>query len=236
MKETRTAFITGGASGIGAATTRRLLAAGQQVAVTGRDESRLKAFADSIGEPSRLLVIPCDAAQHVALAEAVQLTLERFGRIDAAIANAGLSTHDSLATGDPEAWHDMVLINVLGPAILVKAVLPALKETRGRLVFLGSVAGFQHTPGNLYSVTKWAVTALAESTRLMVSSDGIGVTLIAPGRVDTSFWEHAPSGRLPPAGPILTAEHIAETICWALDQPPGVDMNTIVVRPLGQAV
>lgn len=74
----------------------------------------------------------------------------------------------------------MVLTNVLGPALLAKAALPHLQATRDRLVLIGSVAGFKNAPGNLYSATKWAVTALAENIRLQTTALGVGVTLIAP--------------------------------------------------------
>lgn len=98
-------------------------------------------------------------------------------------------------------------------------------------MLIGSVAGFVHTPGNIYGVTKWAVTGLAENTRRLVTGDGIGVTLIAPGRVATPFWD-ANGG--PPAGGLLTADQIADSIVWAISQPSGVDVNTVIVRPIGQ--
>ncbi|HZH04799.1 MAG TPA: SDR family NAD(P)-dependent oxidoreductase, partial [Myxococcaceae bacterium] len=129
-----------------------------------------------------------------------------------------------------------VLTNVLGPALLVKAALDELKSSRGRIIFIGSTAGLTNTPGNVYSMTKWAVTGLAENTRLMVTGVGVGVTLIAPGRVETPFWE----GRLQnvsdgaPAGASLSAEVVADTIAWVLGQPAGVDVNTIVIRPTSQ--
>ena len=99
-----------------------------------------------------------------------------------AVANAGYVARDTLADGDPEGWRVMVLTNVLGPALLVRAALPALTRSRGRIVFVGSTSGLEHLEGSLYSATKWAVTALAENTRLLVTGDGVGVTLIAPGR------------------------------------------------------
>jgi NADP-dependent 3-hydroxy acid dehydrogenase YdfG len=77
----------------------------------------------------------------------------------------------------------------------------------------------------------WAVTGLAENTRRLVTGDGIGVTLIAPGRVATPFWD-ANGG--PPAGGLLTANQIADSIVWAISQPSGVDVNTVIVRPIGQ--
>lgn len=221
-------LITGGASGIGAATTRRLLDLGHRVAVTGRDRGRLDRLAKELGDPAGLLTLVADAADHDAVRRSVQATLDEFGRLDTVIANAGFATHDTIADGDPAGWRDMVLTNVLGPALLINAALPALRDTRGRIILIGSVAGFTNTPGNIYGATKWAITGLAENTRRQVTADGVGVTLIAPGRVDTAFWDATPDGT------ILTADHIAATIAWALTQPPGVDINTVVVRPLGQ--
>jgi NADP-dependent 3-hydroxy acid dehydrogenase YdfG len=227
-------LITGGGSGIGAATARRLLEAGHRVAITGRDRNRLARCAAELDAGDALLPITGDATDYDAVRGAVDAAVKEFGRLDNVVANAGFATHDDLADGDPERWREMVLANVLGPAFLVKAALPALRETRGRIVLIGSVAGFKNTPGNLYSATKWAVTALAENTRMLVTGEGIGVTLIAPGRVDTPFWGGAPGGG-PPPGPALTAVQIADAIAWAIAQPDGVDVNTIVVRPIGQA-
>jgi len=232
MTESPVTLITGGSSGIGAAAARRLLERGHRVAVTGRDPGRLKRFAEEAGEPAGLRTFAGDAADFDAVRSAVDDTLAAFGRLDTVVANAGFATHDTLADGDPAGWREMVLTNVLGPALLIRAALPALRASRGRIVLVGSVAGFVHTPGNIYGATKWAVTGLAENTRLMVTGDGIGVTLIAPGRVETPFW---PEGGLPD-GHLLGADELAEAIVWAISQPAGVDVNTVVVRPLGQPV
>ncbi|MFF0065034.1 SDR family oxidoreductase [Streptomyces sp. NPDC005279] len=226
-------LITGGGSGIGAATARRLLDQGHRVTVTGRGEERLSRFAEELGKPAGLLTIVGDAADYDSVRAAVESTVKEFGRLDTVVANAGFATHDTLADGDPAGWREMVLTNVLGPALLIRAALPALKETRGRIVLVGSVAGFVNTPGNIYGATKWAVTGLAENTRRMVTEYGIGVTLIAPGRVETPFWDAM--GSLPP-GVLLTAGQLAESLVWAIGQPSGVDVNTVVVRPIGQPV
>ncbi|MET7365831.1 SDR family oxidoreductase [Streptomyces sp. NPDC005566] len=226
-------LITGGGSGIGAATARRLLGRGHRVAVTGRSEDRLSPFAEELGKPDALLTLTGDAADHEAVQSAVDGTVHQYGRLDAVVANAGFATHDTLADGDPEAWREMVLTNVLGPALLIRAALPALKETRGRIVLVGSVAGFVHTPGNIYGATKWAVTGLAENTRRMVTGDGVGVTLVAPGRVETPFWDGL--GSLP-EGHLLTADQIADSIVWAMSRPEGVDVNNVIIRPIGQPV
>ncbi|MFF8673582.1 SDR family oxidoreductase [Streptomyces sp. NPDC015242] len=233
MAENQVALITGGGSGIGAAVARQLLDAGYRVAVTGRGKERLDAFAQELGRPEGLLTVPGDTAVYDDVRAAVGATLGKFGRLDAVVANAGFATHDTVAEGDPAGWPDMVLTNVLGPALLIRASIDALKETRGRIVLVGSVAGFVPSPGNIYGATKWAVTGLAENTRRQVTEWGVGVTLIAPGRTETPFWDTY--GSLPP-GHLLTAGQIADSVVWAMRQPAGVDVNTVVVRPVGQPV
>ncbi|MCF1595158.1 SDR family oxidoreductase [Streptomyces muensis] len=225
------ALVTGGGSGIGAAVARRLLDDGYRVAVTGRGEARLRGFAAELGDPEGLLTVVGNAAEYADVQAAVDATLKAFGRLDTVVANAGFATHDTVAEGDPAGWTEMVLTNVLGPALLIRASVDALKETRGRIVLVGSVAGFVPGPGNIYGATKWAVTGLAENTRRQVTDWGIGVTHIAPGRVETPFWDSY--GSLPP-GRLLTADQIADSVVWAVRQPDGVDVNTVVVRPIGQ--
>lgn len=228
-------LITGGSSGIGAATARALLREGHCVAVTGRDADRLAAFAASAvddGAEERLLVISGDASDATHVASAVRQVVGLWGRLDTVIANAGFSLPGTLEDHDPDAMRAMVLTNVLGPALLVRETLPHLRESRGRIVVVGSVAGVRNTPGNLYSVTKWAVHALVENVRLLVAKDHVGVTLVAPGVVETPFWDER--GGTPEAAPALTAEQVAAMILFAVNQPAGVDVNQVVVRPTGQ--
>ena len=229
-------LITGGSSGIGAATARALLKQGHRVAVTGRDADKLAAFAASADADSasgdRLLTISGDAADANDVAATVRQVVDTWGRLDTVIANAGFSLPGTLEDHDPDAMRSMVLTNVLGPALLVRETLPHLRESKGRIVVVGSVAGIRNTPGNLYSVTKWAVHALVENVRLLVAKDRVGVTLVAPGVVDTPFWDER--GGSPQAAPTLTAEQIAAAILFAVNQPEGVDVNQLVVRPTGQ--
>ncbi|WP_455354447.1 SDR family oxidoreductase [Streptomyces sp. SYSU K217416] len=225
-------LITGGSTGIGAATARALIKQGHRVAVTGRDADRLAAFADSAGAGERLLTLTGDTSDESHIASAVRHIVGSWGRLDTVIANAGFSLPGTLEDHDPEAMRAMVLTNVLGPALLVRATLPHLRKSKGRIVIVGSVAGVRNTPGNLYSVTKWAAHALAENTRLLVSKDGVGVTLVAPGIVDTPFWDKR--GGCPEAAPAMSAEQIAEVILFAINQPEGVDINHLTMRPVGQ--
>ncbi|MFD5537019.1 SDR family oxidoreductase [Streptomyces sp. NPDC127079] len=225
----KTVLITGGTSGIGAHTARLLLDRGHRVAVTGRNEGRLKAFLDEAGHPDRLLGLVADAADWQATETAVTRTVEHFGALDAAVANAGFMSGDSIGAGDPTSWAPMVLTNVLGPALLAHATLPHLEATGGRLVLIGSVAGLKNSPANLYSATKWATTGLAENLRLHATTRGIGVTLVNPGMIDTPFWQGA---GVPPI--VLPPQPVAEAVCFALDQPTDVDLNTLTIRPVGQ--
>jgi NADP-dependent 3-hydroxy acid dehydrogenase YdfG len=233
MTESPVTLITGGSTGIGAAAARQLLDRGHRVAVTARREDRLDRFAKEVDRPEELLTLAGDASDYEAVTAAVDATIEAFGRLDAAVASAGYATFDDIATGDPAGWRDMILTNVLGPALLIRATLPALKETGGRIVLLGSVAGHIFTAGNIYGATKWAVTGLAENTRRQVTGDGVGVTLVSPGGVETNFFD--PVGGPPDDRPrYLSADQLAASIVWAITQPAGVDVSTMIVRPLGQ--
>jgi NADP-dependent 3-hydroxy acid dehydrogenase YdfG len=236
MASSPVTLITGGSTGIGAAAARQLLGRGHRVAVTGRDRGRLARLAGDLGDlsgPAGLLTLPGDASDDDAVRSAVGAVVATFGRLDAVVANAAFAAQGNLADGDPAEWRDMILTNVLGPALLIRAALPALKQTRGRIVLVGSTVGFVPSRGNLYGVTKWALAGLAENTRLMVTGDGVGVTLIAPGRVETPFWD-AHGG--PPEGDNLSADQVADTIVWAISQPPGVDISAVTVRPFGASV
>ncbi|AZM58251.1 MULTISPECIES: SDR family oxidoreductase [unclassified Streptomyces] len=228
----KTVLITGGTSGVGAHTARSLLGRGHRVAVTGRDETKLKTFLDASGPSDRLLGLVADAADWQATQSAVSRTVEHFGGLDAAVANAGFSSGGLVGSGDPDPvlWTSMVLTNVLGPALLAHAALPHLESSGGRLVLIGSVVGLKNPPANLYSATKWAVTGLAENLRAHATTRGVGVTLVNPGVVDTAFWQ----GDVPPTA--LPPQPVAEAVCFALDQPAGVDLNTLTIRPVGQAI
>lgn len=231
MTESPVTLITGGSSGIGFAAAEQLLARGHRVAIFARNEERLEQARKALGTPDDLFTYAGDASDWNDVRGVVDATTERFGRLDNAVANAGYATHDGLEEGDPEGWRHMILTNVLGPALLVRAALPALRESKGRIVFVGSVAGHLHTAGNIYGATKWAVTGMAENTRLMVTNDGIGVTLVSPGMVETGFF--GPIGGPPADRTRLTADQLAASIVWAIEQPAGVDVNTMIVRPVG---
>ncbi len=154
--------------------------------------------------------------------------LDAFGRLDVAFANAGFGAARGFLNETPEFWRSMVLTNVYGAALTIRATITPLKEARGHLLLTGSLAGRRALPGSLYSATKWAVTAMGEAARLELNDTGVRVTLIEPGMVDTPFFDNPGEGRLEPVD-------VARTVMCAVSQPPHVDVNEILVRPTAQS-
>jgi NADP-dependent 3-hydroxy acid dehydrogenase YdfG len=221
-------LITGASSGLGAATARAAAAAGHRLVLGARSEEKLRDLADELGGDGRAIAMRCDVNEWRDQEALVQRALHTFGRLDVAFANAGFGGPRGWEKHDPDEMREMVLTNVLGVAYTIRAVLPALKESRGHLLITSSVAGRRALPGSLYSATKHAVTAMGEATRLDVNGTGVRVTLIEPGMVDTPFFENKPQIHA------LEAEDIARIVIFAVSQPPHVDVNELLVRPTDQ--
>lgn len=222
----RTLLITGASSGIGAATARRAAQAGYNVALAARSADKLLALAAEIGE-ERALALTCDVRDWDAQQAIVASTKAKFGRIDAVFANAGFGASRGFLTESPEHWHDMVLTNVLGVALTIRATLEELVANEGHMLITGSVAGTRALPGSLYAATKAAVHSIAEGLRLELDGSGVRTTLIAPGMVDTPFFDSPPAGA-------LAEDDIARAVLYAMSQPPNVDVNMVLVRPTAQ--
>jgi len=220
-------LITGASSGIGAATARSAAQAGYRLVLAARSQDRIDALAEELGGPEQALAVRCDVTEWDQQQAMATAALERFGRLDVAFANAGFGATRGFLEESPEHWRAMVLTNVYGAALTIRATIPALKESRGHLLLTGSVAGRRALPGSLYSATKWAVTGMGESARLELNGTGVRVTLIEPGMVDTPFFENRPTGALEP-------DDIARAVMFAVSQPPHVDVNEILVRPTSQ--
>jgi NADP-dependent 3-hydroxy acid dehydrogenase YdfG len=221
-------LITGASSGIGEATARRAAEAGHRLVLAARRREKLEALAAELGGPERAVAVRCDVTEWDDQQELARAAVDAFGRIDVVFANAGFGAPRGFENSDPDHWRAMVLTNVLGPALTIRATLPALRESRGHLLITGSVAGRRALPGSLYSATKWAVTALGEAARQELDGTGIRVTLIEPGMVDTPFFDEKPSGA-------LESDDIARAVMFAVGQPPHVDVNEILVRPTAQS-
>jgi NADP-dependent 3-hydroxy acid dehydrogenase YdfG len=223
----RVLLITGASSGIGAATARAAAAAGWRLALAARSEERLRALAEELGGQERALALRCDVTEWEQQQRMAEATLAAFGHIDAVFANAGFGGPRGFLADTPEHWREMVLTNVYGAALTLRATIPALKESRGHLLITSSVAGRRALPGSLYSCTKHAVTAMGEAARQDLHGTGVRVTLIEPGITDTPFFDQRPREA-------LRDEDIARAVMYALEQPAHVDVNEILVRPVAQ--
>lgn len=221
-------LITGASTGIGAATARLLAGEGWRVVLAARSIDRLEELATELGGSGRAVAVECDVTEWADQQAAVTVALEHFGQLDAAWANAGFGAERSFLGDSVDHWRAMILTNVYGAALTIRASLPALKETKGHLLLTGSVAGRRAIPGSLYSATKHAVHAMGESLRQELDGTGVRVTIIAPGIVATPFFENVPL-ETP-----LEPDDVARAVLFALSQPPHVDVNEILVRPTAQ--
>ncbi len=221
-------MITGASTGIGAATARRAVEFGHRVVLAARSEDKLQALAEELGGEEKALAVRCDVTSWEDQQALVESTLERFGRMDAYFANAGFGAKRGFLEESVEHWKSMIDTNVLGAALSIRASLNHFREqNRGHLILTSSVAGRRALPGSLYSATKHAVTAMGEALRQEIAETGIKMTLIEPGMVDTPFFDSSVSGA-------LEADDIARTVLFALTQPPHVDVNEILIRPVNQ--
>jgi NADP-dependent 3-hydroxy acid dehydrogenase YdfG len=200
---------------------------GYRLVLAARSEDRLRSLVEELGE-DRALAHPCDVMQWEQQEKLVAAAHERYGRIDVAFANAGFGAKRGFLEESVEHWKAMIDTNVLGAALSIRACLPHFREQNsGHVLLTSSVAGRRWVIGSLYSCTKHAVTAMGESLRQEVAETDIKVTLIEPGMVDTPFFDDRPSGALEP-------DDIARAVMFALTQPPHVDVNEVLIRPVHQ--
>lgn len=223
----RVFLITGASTGIGAATARHAAAEGYRLVLAARTCERLDALAGELGGPERALAVTCDVSEWEDQQRMVSEAMDAFGRVDVAFANAGFGGARGFLNDTVEHWREMVLTNVYGAALTLRATIPALKESKGHLLLTSSVAGRRVIPGSMYSCTKHAVTAMGEAVRQDLHGTGVRVTTIEPGMTDTPFFENRPSDP-------LEADDIARAVMYAVSQPSHVNVNEVLVRPTAQ--
>lgn len=223
----KTLLITGASSGIGAQTARLAVERGWNVALGGRKLDKLQALAEEFGDEKALAQV-AEVTDIYQLEAFVAAAVEKFGSVDAIFANAGFGARRGFTEETVDHWREMVLTNVLGPALTIRAGMEQITENAGHFVLTGSVAGTRALPGSLYSSTKFAVHGMAEALRQELNGSGARVTLIAPGMVDTPFFE---KGADPGS---LVADDIARAVLYVLEQPKSVDVNMLLVRPTAQ--
>jgi PPOX class probable F420-dependent enzyme len=182
----RTVFVTGAARGIGAGAARRLLGLGANLMLVGLEPERLQALATELG--NRAAWAEADVVDEAALSAAVEAAVSRFGRIDVAIANAGLHFVGGVATAPTRLLERELLVNLHGTLLTDRAVLPALVETKGYLLNVASLAASLHLPMmGAYAASKAGVEALTDCLRAEVAATGVGVGCAYLGFFDTDL-------------------------------------------------
>jgi NADP-dependent 3-hydroxy acid dehydrogenase YdfG len=231
-------IITGGLKGIGAAAAVEFARTGGRMILTdlsvaGADDlvARVR---DAGGEAACIAADVRDPSSHQpAVVEAVQ----RWGRLDFLVANAGISDQSRVATGDPDRWRAVVETNLLGVIYAAHAVLPTmLEQGSGHIIVTCSVSGREAYVGEaVYIASKWGQVGFAHSLRLELIESGVRVTLIEPGLVNTPLTYNNPKVRplLEEIEP-LTPEDVARAVVFAHQQPARVSVSEIVVRPQQQ--
>lgn len=219
----KTLFITGASSGIGAETARAAVAAGWNVGLFARSEDKIAALAKELGD--KALALPGDATKLEDQEAALDKLAKTFGSVDAAFANAGtgLSAAGTEA-GDPEEWRKMVEINILGVLWTTKSAMPHLKASKGHLVLTGSAAGRVHIKGSVYGASKWFVHGYGGNLAEEMREFGGRCTVVAPGMVDTPFFDEAKPDKLKP-------QDIADSVVFALNADKRANVQEIFVMP-----
>lgn len=226
-------LITGASTGIGAATARKARAAGHRLALASRNPEPLRELEAELDGGDDLLIQSCDVTEWDQVEALVAACTEKLGAPEIVFANAGFGAGRGFMEETVEHWKSMVLTNVFGVALTIRATLPQMLERgSGHYLITSSVAGRRVLPGSLYSATKWAASAIGEALRLELrgihENSAIKVTLIEPGMVDTPFFDNLEfDGALQP-------DDIADAVMYALAQPDRADVNEILIRPSAQ--
>jgi NADP-dependent 3-hydroxy acid dehydrogenase YdfG len=219
----KTLFITGASSGIGAATARAAVSAGWRVGLFARSKDKLDALAESLG--GKATALPGDATDLDSQRSAMETFANETGGIDAAFANAGMGLSAAgTDAGDPGEWEQMIRLNILGVLWTVKAAMPYLKERKGHLMLTGSAAGRRHISGSVYGASKWFVHGYGGNLSEEMKSFGGRCTVVAPGMVDTPFFDTPKPDKLQP-------EDVADAAMHALNADPRCAVNEIFLMP-----
>jgi NAD(P)-dependent dehydrogenase (short-subunit alcohol dehydrogenase family) len=219
--ELGTVLVTGGASGLGAA-----------VAAAIRDEGGTPVVLDVMEPADGLAFERVDLARTREAEEAVRRIADERGGLDAVVTAAGIDACGDLGDVDGEAWERVVAVNLLGTAAVVRAALPYLERSRGRVVTVASTLGVRALPAaTAYCASKFGVVGF---TRALAAETGdrVGVTLLLPGGMQTPFFDGRPEQFKPAADQQLNRpEDVAQTVLFALRQPPGCELRELLVAP-----
>jgi NADP-dependent 3-hydroxy acid dehydrogenase YdfG len=220
---TKALFITGASSGIGAATARLAVAQGWHVGLFARSKDKLDALKGELGD--KAVALPGDVTDLDNLKAAMATFVRKTGGLNAAFANAGMGLSAAgTEAGDAKEWERMIGVNVLGVLWTVMAAMPHLKERAGHLLLTGSAAGRRHISGSVYGASKWFVHGYGGNLSEEMKSFGGRCTVIAPGMVDTAFFDE-------PKPDKLQSEDVAQAAIFALEAHPRCAVNEIFLMP-----
>ncbi|PRZ44973.1 NADP-dependent 3-hydroxy acid dehydrogenase YdfG [Paraburkholderia fungorum] len=235
--------VTGGSSGIGEATARELASRGATVVIgaLGNTVNAMKRIVEDIqGAGGKAAYYEVDVTKREDVEGLVKFAHERFGRVDVMVNNAGIMPLSPIDALKVEEWDRMIDINIKGVLYGIAAVLPGMKSRRsGHIINIASVAGHIVTKGSaVYCGTKFAVRAISEGLRQEVGDD-IRVTIISPGAVESHLAdsitdENSKAEEAKVRAIAIGARYIAGAIAFAMEQPPEVDVNEILIRPTAQ--
>lgn len=238
------ALITGTTSGIGEATAHILAAQGYHLIINGRRKDRLAEQAKYLQEKYKVKVrqMHLDVRDSAAVASYISELSGDWAQIDVLINNAGLAAGlENIENGDIDHWDRMIDTNIKGLLYVSKAMIPLLKETKGHIVNIGSIAGKEvYANGNVYCGTKHMVDALNKAMRRELAEAGIKVSSVNPGAVETEFSLVRLDGDAERAVNVyegfenLVAQDIAEAIWFILSRPRHVNINELIIMPTAQ--
>jgi NAD(P)-dependent dehydrogenase (short-subunit alcohol dehydrogenase family) len=213
-------IVSGGSSGLGAATVRALLAHGANPLVLDKN-------APGFDVPFECV----DLADTDAVHDAVTSLANRFdGRIDGVFTAAGIDSCGPLGNVPTKDWERVVQVNLFGTAAVIRAALPHLKESKGRIVTCASTLGVKAvSDATAYCASKFGVVGFTRALAAELAGD-VGVTLLIPGGMHTAFFESRTEQYKPPADAVLNdPDHVADTVVFALGQPAGCELRELVV-------
>lgn len=230
-------IITGASSGIGAATARALGRLGCKLTLAARSVDKLAALAQELGQAA--LVVPTDITVGAEVTNMVAKTVEHFGRVDVLFANAGIYIPGQVAEGDPDAWANLMNVNIDGVLRSVHAVLPHFMAQRsGDILVTSSISGFIDIEWEpIYSASKHAIQGFVHTLRRQVAPSGIRVGAIAPGMVANELWGFTDPAKIDEQvakHASIRSEDVAEAVIFMLSQPPHVTIRDLVMLPQNQ--
>jgi len=237
--------ITGASSGLGEATARLLSAEGAIVVLGARRVDRIQSLAEELNaKGGKALAVATDVTHHEQVKKLVDTAVQKYGRVDVMINNAGLMPHSPLERLKIDDWNRTIDVNVKGVLYGIAAALPHMKQQKsGHIINVSSVAGHKVTPnGAVYCATKHAVRAISEGLRVEVKPYNIRTTIISPGAVATELPDSITEPDIA-AGvskfykeTAIPADSFARAVVFAMSQPEDVDINEILFRPTSQVL